>query len=150
LAAFDELEPQPDEFQAPWKRSYYAEALSFDRLDEIHRRLISAGQAVEVVYSSSRDLDVLPAGVSKGTAAARLASHWGVNSWDVCVAGDTGNDASMFAQGFCGIVVANAQPELKRILAPTIHQSARSFAAGVQEGLEFWLGAQAVHGSASR
>jgi sucrose-6F-phosphate phosphohydrolase len=139
LAAFPVLNPQPDEFQAPFKLSYYADSLSDEQVKEMERALNSSGHCVSAIYSSSHDLDVLPANVNKGTAAARLSSLWGLEPWQVLVAGDTGNDASMFAQGFRGIVVANAKEELKRIQAPTIYQASQAFASGVREGVEFWL-----------
>ncbi len=53
--------------------------------------------------------------------------------------GDSGNDLSMFARGFRGVVVGNAQQELKSMTHPDIYHSDRSFAAGVMEGLEHWL-----------
>ncbi len=141
LGRYGQLEPQPEEFQAEFKLSFYAHDLDQEFLDGLARRLAAAGQEVEIVYSSSRDLDFLPAGVNKGTAAAQLARTWGYEPWQVLVSGDTGNDKAMFAQGFRGIVVANAQEELKRIQAPTIYHARRGFAAGVQEGVEFWLAA---------
>lgn len=139
LSSLPEVTPQPAEFQTALKASYYARGLSRDRLAEIRTCLESAGQRVQLIYSSSRDLDVLPEGVDKGSAAAWLVSRWALAPWQVFVAGDTGNDASMFAQGFRGIVVANATDELKRIHAPMIYHATRSFAGGVHEGLRFWL-----------
>jgi hydroxymethylpyrimidine pyrophosphatase-like HAD family hydrolase len=127
--------------QAEFKLSYYAHNLSQEFLDGLAMQLAEAGQQVEMVYSSSRDLDFLPAGINKGTAASQLAAIWGFQPWQVLVSGDTGNDRAMFAQGFRGIVVANAQQELKRLQAPTIYHSKTGFAAGVQEGMEFWTAA---------
>lgn len=141
LDGVDELVLQSEEFQAPFKVSYYGLDLPANRLEEIRRHLEAAGQRIGIVYSSSRDLDILPAGVDKGAAATALAAAWGLDPWHVIVAGDTGNDASMFAQGFRGIVVANAQEELRHIEAPTIYQAQQSYAAGVQEGLSYWFGA---------
>lgn len=141
LRRYPQLELQPDEFQADFKLSYYAHDLDEKFLNEIGDQLAAAGQEVEIVYSSSRDLDFLPAGVNKGTATTQLARKWGYESWQVLVSGDTGNDKAMFAQGFRGIVVANAQDELKRLIAPTIYHAKGGFAAGVQEGMEFWLAA---------
>jgi len=42
------------------------------------RELEAAGQDVDVVYSSNRDLDILPADTNKGTAAEFLAQSWGI------------------------------------------------------------------------
>jgi sucrose-6F-phosphate phosphohydrolase len=141
LRRYRQLEPQPDEFQAEFKLSYYAHDLDQQSLDEFTRHLAAAEQDVEIVYSSSRDLDVLPAGVNKGTAAVRLARHWQIEPCHVFVCGDTGNDKAMYAQGFRGIVVGNAQDELRQIHAPAIYHARAGFAAGVLEGLEFWLAA---------
>lgn len=140
LAAFSELEPQPMEAQTPFKLSYYAHDLSPSFVDHVRGELAAAGYAVETIYSSSRDLDVLPAGVSKGSAVGFLAAEWGVSRTRVVVAGDTGNDISMFKAGFRGIVVANAQPELKSLQAADVYHSDHCFAAGVLDGLRYWLG----------
>ena len=102
-------------------------------------RFTHQGHEVQVIYSSRRDLDVLPVGVDKGSAAARLASQFGFLTRDVIVAGDTGNDAAMFLHGFRGIVVGNAHVELKSLQSPEVYQSNSSYADGVLEGLQHWL-----------
>ena len=141
LQRFPQLERQPDEFQADFKLSYYAHDLDEEFLNGVRQQLVAAGQEVEVVYSSARDLDFLPVGVNKGTAITQLVRNWGYKSWQVLVSGDTGNDKAMFAQGFRGIVVANAHDDLKGLLAPPIYHAKAAYAAGVQEGVEFWLSA---------
>lgn len=131
--------PQEQEWQSDYKLSFYAHDLAPDRLATLRKNLVTAGRAVEVVYSSQRDLDVLPAGVDKGTAAAFLAKLWEVPPERVFVAGDSGNDLTMFQQGFRGIVVANAHPELKRLNSDAVYHCKKPYAAGVVEGLEHWL-----------
>lgn len=130
---------QEQEWQSDYKLSFYAHDLAPDRLATLRENLNSAGRAVEVVYSSQRDLDVLPAGVDKGTAAAFLAKLWEISPERVFVAGDSGNDLTMFQQGFRGIVVGNAHPELKRINSADIYHCKKPYAEGVIEGLEHWL-----------
>ncbi len=137
-AAIGELTPQPDEFISFHKISYFGWDLDDDFLTTLRRQLSEAGQDVDVVYSSSRDLDVLPAGVDKGAAAAFLARHWNIPPQRVIVAGDSGNDAAMFRAGFRGIVVANALPELLALDGPHVYHARREFAAGVVEGLRYW------------
>ncbi|MBN2475415.1 MAG: HAD hydrolase family protein [Pirellulales bacterium] len=139
LAKIGELEPQPPEFQTEFKLSYFAHDLEKRFLADLRRELANAGHYVETIYSSGRDLDVLPPGVHKGSAVAFLASEWGLRCHQVIVAGDTGNDASMFAGRFRGIVVGNAQPELKALRSPEIYHSDHPFAAGVLDGMEHWL-----------
>jgi len=133
------LEPQPSEFQTEFKLSYYAHDLEERFLAQLRCDLAGAGHFVEIVYSSNRDLDVLPLGVNKGSAVLFLASLWGVCFDGVTVAGDTGNDYSMLAGGFKGIVVGNAQPELKLLRSPNIYHSPYSYATGVLDGMDYWM-----------
>jgi sucrose-6F-phosphate phosphohydrolase len=136
---FAELELQPAEFLSPYKISYYGHGLDATYLERLRRRLREAGQDVRVVYSSQRDLDVLPAGADKGTSVARLARHFGIEPSRVIVAGDSGNDLDMFQHEFRGIVVANADPELKALRGRHVFQATQRHAAGVLEGLEYWM-----------
>ena len=140
LSRYDELELQPPELLSDYKISYYAQEIANDLIEEIHCRLAELSCRVELVYSSGRDLDILPAGVNKGSAAAYLASHWRVSTDQVFVSGDTANDLAMFKQGFRGIVVGNAHNELRRLDCPSVFQAKRAHAAGVLEGLSHWFG----------
>ncbi len=144
LSGFDGLELQPDEWQAEFKVSYYLHGATAEQLEAIRRRLREAGLRTTLVYSSDRDLDILPEGASKGAAAAFVAKRWGIPPARVIAAGDSGNDLSLYEQGFCGIIVANALPELQAIRRDSVYRARRPYAAGVLEGLEHWLGRQPV------
>lgn len=134
------VQPQPPEAQTDFKVSFYAEDFDTRRVVELQRDLMAAGLSAELIYSSNRDLDVLPSGVNKGSASRHLASHWNISPDHVAVAGDTGNDESMFRQGFRGIVVANAQDELKTLNSPDVYHASLPFADGVIDGLTHWFG----------
>ena len=136
--AHPELEQQPDEFQSRFKLSFFGLKLSNDFLDSLRQHFCSLGHFVNLVYSSQRDLDILPAGVDKGSAAAFLADYWEIPTDRVFVSGDSANDASMFEQGFRGIVVGNGHQELRAIRHASVYQSQASFALGVIEGLNYW------------
>ncbi len=108
------------------------------RLRRLKNDWLDAGQQVCVVYSSMRDLDILPAGSGKGGAIEWLCSSLGIPLTHVVVAGDTGNDASMFLlPEIRGIVVENAQPELIEavVKVPTFNAT-KVIADGVLEGLQ--------------
>jgi sucrose-6F-phosphate phosphohydrolase len=139
-----ELTPQPDHFISYYKVSYYGIDLDVNFLNSLLRHLASAGQDVTVVYSSNRDLDVVPAGVDKGSAATFMARHWKIDPQRTIVAGDSGNDAAMFRAGFRGIVVGNAQKDLRALKGPHIYHATAEYAAGVLEGLDYWLRRQPV------
>lgn len=140
LASMPGLALQPEEFLSDWKVSYYAHDASSDLLNEVRARLADADLRTRVIYSSRRDLDVLPAAASKGTAARYVSEQWAIPAERVVVCGDCGNDASMFEHGFRGVIVGNADAELKSLAGPGIHLSQRSYAQGVLDGLKRWIG----------
>ncbi|MEW6302048.1 MAG: HAD-IIB family hydrolase [Verrucomicrobiota bacterium] len=137
LAAFPGVTRQPPEFLHPYKSSWYLHQASPEALHALRSQLADAGLKVSVIYSSSRDLDVLPANTSKGHALQWLCRRIGLPLEQVLVTGDSGNDSSMFLlPGVRGIVVENAQPELHEAVVhlPT-YSATRIFADGVLEGL---------------
>lgn len=120
--------------------SYFARGLTTSALMEIRQSLDESGFQTNLVYSSGRDLDVLPAHADKGQAARHVAETWDRAPCDVLTSGDSGNDAEMMNYDFRGIVVANAKPELRAITGPNVHHSRLPFAAGVLEGIRYWCG----------
>jgi sucrose-6F-phosphate phosphohydrolase len=132
------LEPQPQEFQSEHKLSYFYQDATPEQLQMV-RELLAEQFAVELVYSSRRDLDVLPAGVDKGSAARFLAEFLDLPASQVIVSGDSANDLRMFEQGFRGIVVGNGHPELKSLSTPDVFFATRNEAGGVLEGLKRWM-----------
>lgn len=144
LARVHELHLQPSRFQSPHKVSYFAYDVSESFLRQVRQRLQDAGYPTNVIYSSNRDLDVLPQQVDKGSAAAFLASHLEIHPQQVIVSGDSGNDLSMFRQKFRGIVVGNAHQGLKDLKGDDVYHSNRKYAAGVLDGMDHWLGVTVV------
>jgi sucrose-6F-phosphate phosphohydrolase len=129
--------PQPDEFQHEFKSSWFLDRATPAAIRELQRRLAEQGLQVKVVYSSSRDLDILPQNATKGGALTWLCARLAIPLDTVIVAGDTGNDASMFRlPGARGIVVENALPELfeATVDVPT-YSSRQILADGVLDGL---------------
>src|SRR5258708_5418798 len=137
VAQFPGVRPQPDEFQHEFKSSWFLDRAAPGALRELKRRLTEARLSVKLVYSSSRDLDVLPRHATKGGALAWLCLHLGVPLESVLVAGDTANDASMFRlPGVRGIIVENALPELYEATVDVPTYSSRQILAdGVLDGL---------------
>ncbi len=136
-----DLRIQPDEYQHAQKSSWYLHDADTVLLTAIEQRLADAGLAARLVYSSNRDLDILPAGIDKGAALSWLCRQLGLSLDEVVVAGDTGNDRSMFElPGARGIIVGNALPELKSIAngRPEIYSSEEFMADGVLDGLKYW------------
>ncbi|PTX96639.1 HAD-IIB family hydrolase [Opitutus sp. ER46] len=138
MTAMPGVERQPPEFLHPYKSSWYLHRADRAKIDELRRRFESAGLQVNVVYSSLRDLDVLPSRANKGNALAWLCARLNLPLTSVLVAGDTGNDSAMFLlPGVHGIVVENAQPELfESVVKLPTFVSRNVMADGVLEGLK--------------
>jgi hydroxymethylpyrimidine pyrophosphatase-like HAD family hydrolase len=96
------------------------------------------------VYSSGLDLDVLPPGVDKGSAAERLAGELGYTADKIFTVGNSANDAALMEGGFRGIAVNNAHEELKALDRPQrVYVARKSRADGVLEGIAHWIGVDA-------
>lgn len=137
VARFPGTRLQPDEFQHEFKCSWFLDHAPRAAIRELTQQLKDAGLAANVVYSSGRDLDVLPANATKAGALIWLCSRLEIPLDQVLVAGDTANDASMFhLPGVRGIIVENAQPELfEATVDIPIYTSRQILADGVLDGL---------------
>jgi len=134
---FPGVRPQPDEFQHEFKSSWFLDRAPPEAIRELKRQLGEAGLNVKVVYSSAHDLDVLPRNATKGGALRWLCARLSLPLDRVLVAGDTGNDISMFRlPGVRGIIVENALPELyEATVDVTTYSSRQILADGVLDGL---------------
>lgn len=134
---FPGTRPQPLEYQHEFKSSWFLDRAPPSAIRELKRHFSEAGLAVKVVYSSGRDLDILPHNATKGGALRWLCERLGIPLDTVLVAGDTGNDASMFRlPGVRGIVLENTLPELYEATVDLPTYSSRQILAdGVLDGL---------------
>lgn len=140
FAGNDSLCLQSEDSQSDFKVSYLFPGARQEHLDRLRSHLEEAGIRANLIYSSNRDLDFLPAGVDKGTAGLFVAEHLGIPPERVISAGNSGNDMTLLGHGFKGIVVANAHRELREAARKSnTYQSPERHAAGVQDGLEHWL-----------
>ena len=105
-------------------------------IDPRHLRAIEV-HGVDCLVSGERYLDVLPAGINKGSTLLTLLQALDLDHRLVVTAGDSLNDLAMFETGLAGVMVANAEAELRQQL-PAL---SRTFAArgegcaGIVEGL---------------
>jgi sucrose-6F-phosphate phosphohydrolase len=137
LREFPLVERQPPAFLHPYKSSWFLPHATPETLAAIETRLRDVGLDIIVIYSGQRYLDVLPRHASKGTALTWLAQHLGVPPRAILVAGDSGNDSSMFRiAGVRGILVENAQPELlEASVGCEVYLATGIIADGVLDGL---------------
>ncbi|HSM58709.1 MAG TPA: HAD-IIB family hydrolase [Candidatus Sulfomarinibacteraceae bacterium] len=142
LQGIDGLQMQPEMYNTPLKVSAFLDQAPRPEaaVKAIRQRIKEAGAAgsYQVIWSSGRDLDIIPAAAGKGNAIRFLLDHLQLEPQMVIVAGDSGNDRSMFEMFEHGIIVANAQPELRALRQngrSTHYMARRPSAAGVREGL---------------
>lgn len=143
-AHFADLVPQPEPEQCPFKTSYFltpeAAVVVIPALDQ---RLQQQEIACKLVYSSGRDLDILPQQADKGEAMVFVQQRWGFTAENTVVCGDSGNDIALFSQNCAkGIIVGNAQPELlqwhQQQEKGDRYLAQNHCAAGIWEGLQYF------------
>lgn len=141
-AHFADLVPQPDTEQRPFKVSYFlTPAAAIAVIPQLEDQLKAHGLDVQLVYSGSLDLDILPSRANKGQAMAFLRHHLGMPPEQTVACGDSGNDLSMFCdRSERGIIVGNAMPELLdwHHANPSPHRylAQAHCAGGILEGLK--------------
>jgi mannosylfructose-6-phosphate phosphatase len=136
------MSQQPERYQHAMKSSWYLHDADEAAIAAIEERLHAANIDARIVYSSNRDLDILPSAADKGAAISWLCRHLNICFDEVVVAGDTGNDRAMFElPGVRGISPANALPELKALAEgrDTIFSAQEAEADGIISGLKHWL-----------
>ena len=112
-------------------------------MSQLQQLFTQQGLDVEIIYSSNRDLDIIPRGGNKGHAVGFLREVWQISEVNTAVCGGSGNDISLFKYStHRGIIVGNAQPEL--LLWHQLHQAdyhylaVAGYAAGIMEGLKYF------------
>ncbi|WP_293128591.1 sucrose-phosphate phosphatase [Microcoleus sp. bin38.metabat.b11b12b14.051] len=142
---FKQLQPQSLTEQNPWKISYCLQPAPENSsiLQTLQQKLTASGLSAQIIFSSNRDLDILPKTSNKGNALTYLQQRLQISSEATLVCGDSGNDISMFEQDVRGVIVANALPELlawHRECGNQNHYLAGSgCAGGIMEGMTyFW------------
>ncbi|CUX20443.1 MULTISPECIES: HAD family hydrolase [Agrobacterium] len=132
---------QEARYQHGLKSSWFLHDADAAALREIEAGLLSAEIDARIVYSSGRDLDILPKAADKGAALAWLCGQLRIGLDESVVSGDTGNDRAMFElQNIRGVIVGNALPELVSLAHKDnrfFHSTAKE-ADGVIEGLQHW------------
>jgi mannosylfructose-6-phosphate phosphatase len=141
LSRIDGITLQSDVFQHAHKSSWHINNASDDLVAGIEHDLIDAGLDVKLVYSSDRDLDILPRVADKGAALSWLCARLSIELDEVVVGGDTGHLRVLFLlPAVRGIAVGNALAELRRIAekGDCHYQAVAEQADGVIEGLRHW------------
>ena len=152
------LTAQQESEQRPHKISFTVPSASHGDavVALLRQRLADEGESVLVIYSSGRDVDILPSSAGKGNAVRFLLEHLAAGQTELprdarlaslaeraLVCGDSGNDIDMLnlaAAGVSkGVVVANARPELQTWAAahqsPSLYLATQTCADGILQAM---------------
>jgi len=141
-AHFADLIPQPDSEQRPFKVSYFlTPEAAVEVLPQLETALRERNLDIKLIYSSDKDLDILPRQADKGEAMIFLRQSLNIPAERTVVCGDSGNDKALFNAGEeRGIVVGNARKELLEwhFANPSPHRylAQAHCAGGILEGLQ--------------
>lgn len=135
-AALPALVPQPAAVLGPFKRSFWvAPDAVRAAVSALAHALARRGARARFVYSSDRDLDVLPIRGGKGVATLYAAARLGVAPERVVACGDSGNDVDLLGVGGQAALVANAGADLVRHAPRGAYLARAPYAGGVHEAL---------------
>jgi sucrose-6-phosphatase len=130
------LVPHAELYQTPFKASY--DVPDEAAVAQARRLLETAVLPAKLIFSGGKNLDVIPQTAGKGAVIQFLHNRLGLLADHVVVAGDSGNDVDMFIPPFRGVIVGNADADLRRLAGPHAYQARAHYAAGVLEGLQHW------------
>ncbi|WP_067727478.1 HAD-IIB family hydrolase [Oceanobacillus damuensis] len=104
--------------------------------------LVDAGIMHKFIFSSGRDIDVLPINSGKGEALKYIAAKYTDEHTSILVAGDSGNDLEMLTLGYPSVIVGNAKEELLDIEEhPMLFRATETCAGGIYQAWEHFYGA---------
>lgn len=145
ILAEEACEPHPHDMQTAFKASF---AVPASRWSAVAEKIFQTVPGSRVITSGKSDFDVIPATADKGAAALHVAALLGIPLDRMIVAGDSGNDLSMFEVADRAIAVGNARRELIAAADPARTYFARApRAAGLIEGLLHWGALTPAHSS---
>ncbi|EMR04904.1 Mannosylfructose-phosphate phosphatase [Bhargavaea cecembensis DSE10] len=105
--------------------------------EKLRQALLEEGVPHTYVFSSGRDVDILPEGGGKGEALRYVIGKFADGDARILIAGDSGNDLDMLMLGYPAVMVSNAQPELLEAEGhDALFRATRPCAGGI---LEAWM-----------
>jgi sucrose-6-phosphatase len=114
-------------------------------LEGLEKELMTRDIQAQIIYSSDRDVDVLPRRSGKGRALRHVRNILNMQLNRTVACGDSGNDIAIFTENIFGIIVGNARAELKEWYEANkkdnLYLARNNCAAGILEGLSHfkWL-----------
>jgi len=131
---------EKQEVRPRFRLAYYADRTTFkETVTRLYESVRRTKLPVTIVPSMGYIIDAIPACAGKGSAIQHIQKFYHIKKEYTFVCGDSGNDLSMFLNGYKGIVVGNALPELKesvKHIPGEVYLSRSHQAEGILEGLK--------------
>ncbi|WP_252501643.1 HAD-IIB family hydrolase [Sporosarcina sp. Marseille-Q4943] len=110
-------------------------------VNEFKKTLEDEEVAHTFIFSSNRDIDVLPFGAGKGNALEYVLERYAMDGVRLLIAGDSGNDRDMLSLGYPSVIVGNAQPELLEMEpCENLFRAKQNCAGGIHEAWVHFYG----------
>lgn len=124
----------PDSISEPWNKMLFADEIEvINELSEFVKKY--EGFGVRFVRSFPKFLEILPEGVSKGSALKKLIEIAGYEGRIVCAAGDYDNDIEMLKAADMSFCPADSQECVKNICSVTLKNTSNTGA--IAEAIDF-------------
>lgn len=109
----------------------------------LKKALLKSGIPHNFIFSSNRDVDILPKGGGKGEALKFLIKKYADKETNVLVAGDSGNDLDMLQAGYPAVIVSNAGPDLAVLEGnDKLFRANYPYAEGILEAWQHFYGSK--------
>lgn len=111
------------------------------KVKQLQQNLIQQNIPVKLIYSSNKDLDILPSNSGKGNALIYTMKKYFKENQSVLVAGNSENDLEMLCLGYPSVIVGNAEEVLLSMHnVPFIYKAEGHYADGIKEGFKYFYG----------
>lgn len=111
-----------------------------DKVKELCYRLTQKELPVKTIYSSKKDLDILPDTSGKGNALLYILKKYYPDYKNILVAGNSENDLEMLSLGYPSVIVGNAEEILLNMREiPLLYKAEGHYANGIQEAFEVFF-----------
>lgn len=108
-----------------------------EKIKELYQKLAQEELPIKTIYSSKKDLDILPYESGKGNALLYILKKHYPNHQNVLVAGNSENDLEMLSLGYPSVIVGNAEELLLNMRdIPLLYKAQGHHANGIQEAFE--------------
>lgn len=111
-----------------------------EKVKELSQKLAQEELPIKTIYSSKKDLDILPYESGKGNALLYILNKYYLDYQNILVAGNSENDLEMLSLGYPSVIVGNAEELLLNMREiPLLYKAKGHHANGIQEAFEMFF-----------